>query len=273
MPLDQRLNERHVLVYTTEPLEEDMEISGTPRAMLYLSSTASITFLAVKLCDVAPDGTSALVTKGYLNVTHCESHTTPSPIEPGQVYHLEIELLACAYRFHKEHRLRLSIASADFLNAWPAPDPCTNFIHYSAERPSHLLLPITPPQDPALPAPDLVLAAQPVASAEKLEPPALSITYDLINETQTVTHEVAYRSRWINRGSFTVSARDPASAIARGYSTCGYSYGGQEIEVQAECVTTSDRSAFHHIVTVDITMNGKPYWSKSWATSVARQFA
>lgn len=273
MPLDQRLDEMHALVYTTEPLEEDMEIGGTPRAVLYLSSTAPITFLAVKLCDVAPDGTSALVTKGYLNVTHRESHAIPSLIEPGQVYRLEVELLACAYRFQKGHRLRLSIASADFLNAWPTPDPCTNFIHYSAERPSCLMLPVTPPQDPMLPEPDLIFATPPVAALEKLEPPAFSITHDLINETQTVTYEVAYRPRWTNQGSFTVSARDPACAVARGRSTCGYTYAGQEIEVQAECVTTSDRSAFHHIVTVDITMNGKPYWSKSWAASVARQFA
>lgn len=273
MPLDQRLDEMRSLVYTSEPLEEEMEVTGVPRAVLYFSSTAPIAFLAVKLCDVAPDGTSALVTKGYLNVTHRESHETPSPLEPGQVYRLEVELLACAYRFQKGHRLRLSIAGADFLNAWPTPDSCTNAIHCSAERPSCLVLPIVPLQDPALPEPDLALMAPPAASPEELEPPAFSIAHDLIHETQTATHEVAYRPCWINRGSFTVSAREPAQAIARGNSTCGYTYEGQEIEVQAECVTTSDRSAFHHVVLVEITVNGRRYWSKSWAVSVPRQFA
>jgi putative CocE/NonD family hydrolase len=273
MPLDQRLDEIHSLVYTTEPLEEEVEVTGVPRAVLYLSSTAPITFLAVKLCDVAPDGTSALVTKGYLNVAHRESHATPSPIEPGRVYRLEVELLACAYRFQRGHRLRFSIASADFLNAWPTPDLCTNTLHCSAERPSSIVLPIVPPQDPELPKPDLALAAPSIASPGELEPPALSITRDIIRETQTVTYEVAYRPRWTNRASFTVSAREPALAVARGSSTCGYTYEGQEIEVQAECVTTSDRSAFHHIVLVNITVNGKPYWNKSWAVSVPRRFA
>ncbi len=273
MPLDQRLDAIYSLVYTTDPLDEDIEIIGVPRASLYLSSTAPITFLAVKLCDVAPDGTSALITKGYLNVTHRESHAVPAYIKPGEIYKLDIELMACAYRFNRGHRIRLSIASADFLNAWPTPDLGTNTVYCSAAFPSSIVLPIVPQLDPGLPEPDLVVAAQPVVSLEELESPTFSITYDPIHETQTVSYEVAYRPRWINRATLTVSARDPAQAVARGSSTCGYTYAGQEIEVQAECVTTSDHSAFHHIVQVEITVNGKRYWHNSWAVSVPRLFA
>src|SRR5262249_61459733 len=64
MPDDQRLDEGLSLVYTSGPFGENAaELIGAPVAQLWLSSTAEIAFVSVKLCDVAPDGTSALITK------------------------------------------------------------------------------------------------------------------------------------------------------------------------------------------------------------------
>ena len=80
MPGDQRLDEPFSLLYTTEPLEDGLELLGAPEARLFLSCTAPVAFLSVKLCDVARDGTSVLVTKGVLNLTHRTSHECPEPL-------------------------------------------------------------------------------------------------------------------------------------------------------------------------------------------------
>ncbi len=120
---DQRLDEGLSLVFTGDALgdEPPIELIGAPVARLWLSSTAEVAFVSVKLCDVAPDGTSVLVTKGVLNLTHRDSHERPEPLVPGKVYAVQVPLQAVAYRFRPGHRLRVMVACADFQNAWPTP--------------------------------------------------------------------------------------------------------------------------------------------------------
>ena len=138
MPLDQR-DER--CSFTTAPLPRDVEVTGQPRLELRYHATSPVTQFFVKLCDVAPDGTAALVTKGYLTVKAGKRAT--------------IDLLACAYRFRRGHRIRLSITSGDLLNVWPTPTPSVNTI----DKTSRLILPVIPPQ--AQPAPKLrIMPAQ-----------------------------------------------------------------------------------------------------------------
>jgi hypothetical protein len=272
MPLDQRLDEAQSLTYTTEPLEEDVEVTGLPRAILHFSSTANITLFVVKLCDVAPDGTSALVTKGYLNVAHRESHSNPSYIEPGKVYEIEVELLACAYRFRKGHRIRIDIANADFLNVWPTPEPCTNTIYRSAERLSRIVLPIVPPRIPKLSEPDLVLSPNPPARRENLAPPKFSVSRDIINDTATMAYEMPNGQHHHHAASFTVSRQEPAQATVQATAQFSYDYQGRHIVVGAQCITSSDKKGFHHTAEVEITVNGKQHFNKNWKESVPRKF-
>jgi predicted acyl esterase len=59
-----------------------LTIIGHPRIDLTITSSVPVAFASVKLCDVFPDGTSALVTRGILNLTHRGSHETPEPLVP-----------------------------------------------------------------------------------------------------------------------------------------------------------------------------------------------
>ena len=296
MPLDQRPDEVQCLTYTTAPLKKDTEVIGRPRAVLHFSCTAQVTQFAVKLCDVAPDGTSALVTKGFLNAAHrpdaspavCPTaphapHPSPlplgegrvraclaSPLEPGKPYVVEVELLTCAYRFRKGHRMRVVVAAADLLNVWPTPQACVNTIYRGTQRPSHIVLPIVPPQEPALPEPDLKPSPQPAPRREDLEPPGLVVSRDLIADTATVQWSVRYGPRWSNEASFTVSARDPARASMTATASRGAQYGGKDVVVEARCVTASDAEAFRHTVELNITVDGRPHFRKDWSVSVPR---
>jgi hypothetical protein len=95
-----------------------------------VSASAPAASLSVKLCDVFPDGTSALVSRGTLDLAFRESlHGTPSPLVPGEVYDVEVVLDACAYAWAPGQRLRLSVAGADWPNTVAPPAPVTLTVH------------------------------------------------------------------------------------------------------------------------------------------------
>ena len=90
-PDDQRSDDAWSLVYDWE-LDEELEILGHPRLAVRVGSSAPVAFLSAKLCDVFPDGTSALVARGFLNLAQRRSRTDPEPMRPGVVEAVEVEL-------------------------------------------------------------------------------------------------------------------------------------------------------------------------------------
>jgi uncharacterized protein len=106
-------------------LEEELEILGHPRLVVRVGASAPVAFLSAKLCDVLPDGTSTLVARGLLNLTRRRSLTEPEPMRPGVVEEVELELDATSWVFPAGHRLRLSLAGADWPNLVPPPAPVT----------------------------------------------------------------------------------------------------------------------------------------------------
>src|SRR5207248_1942637 len=98
LPEDQRADDAYSLTFVTEPFPDRMylgrsrniNILGVPMVVLYVSSTASVATFVAKLSDVAPDGTSALITDGSLNLTRRNSLTAPEP--QGKVNKLAIRL-------------------------------------------------------------------------------------------------------------------------------------------------------------------------------------
>ena len=88
-----------------------------------------VALVSAKLCDVFPDGTSALVSRGTLNLTHRASHIDPEPVVPGDEYDVTIELDACAHRFSPDQQLRISVAGADWPNTMSPPAPVALTVH------------------------------------------------------------------------------------------------------------------------------------------------
>jgi uncharacterized protein len=102
-------------VYDWE-LAEELEILGHPRLAVRVGSSAPVALLSAKLCDVFPDGISALVARGFLNLAQRRSGTDPEPMPPGVVEAVELELDATSWVFPAGHRLRLSLAGTDWPN-------------------------------------------------------------------------------------------------------------------------------------------------------------
>src|SRR5262249_1460507 len=104
---------------------------------------------------------------------------------------------------------------------------------------------------------------------DQIPTPEYTVTRDLIRNALTV--QIRTQSGiGINWSSYTVSVNRPAEAVVHS----GYEYplerAGASVRVRSTCVTRSDEQALHHLTTVEITLNGRPYWHKSWSVSVSR---
>jgi hypothetical protein len=146
-----------VLVFTTPPLEEDMEVTGPVTLDLYAKTSAADTDFTGKLVDVSPDGTAINLTEGILRAKFRESTTAaPKPITPGQVLEYKIDLWSTSNVFLKGHRIRLEVSSSNFprfdrnLNTGKDASTdnkfvkATNTILHDAAHPSALILPVVP---------------------------------------------------------------------------------------------------------------------------------
>ncbi len=143
---DQRKDEDggRTLTYTTDPLEQDLEVTGPISVELYASSTAGDADWVVLLADVYPDGTSLLRTDGLLKASHRDGHEAPTPLTPGQVYKLTIEVWSISQVFRRGHRIRLDVANSSFPKLEPNPLPAVNTVHHDAEHQSCVILPVIP---------------------------------------------------------------------------------------------------------------------------------
>ena len=157
-PRDQREVEKRgdVLVYSTAPLTQDLEVTGQVKLVLYAKSSAVDTDFTGKLIDVAPDGFAQNLTEGILRARYRSSMSKPEMIVPGQVYKYEIDLWSTSNVFLKGHVIRLEVSSSNFprfdrnLNTGKsaavsaAMVKATNTILHDAEHGSYLVLPVVP---------------------------------------------------------------------------------------------------------------------------------
>ncbi|HZO81278.1 MAG TPA: CocE/NonD family hydrolase [Candidatus Binataceae bacterium] len=103
-----------VLVYSTEPLAEDLEVIGPVSLTLYASSSAPDTDFTAKLVDVGPCGFARNLTDGIIRARVRESQSEPKLMVPGKVYEFKIDMWATANVFKAGHRVRLEVSSSNF---------------------------------------------------------------------------------------------------------------------------------------------------------------
>jgi uncharacterized protein len=161
-----------VLTFTTPALEEDLEIAGPIKVVLFAASTATDTDFFVKLSDQAPptdadrardwNPPAEVVSRGWLRASHraldaerstemepYHTHAAPEPLEPGRVYRFDISIEPMAYRFAAGHRIRLEIVNGDspvteaLWTHFYRPDKIgADTIYHDAAYASRLVLPV-----------------------------------------------------------------------------------------------------------------------------------
>ncbi|GAA4818918.1 CocE/NonD family hydrolase [Sphingosinicella ginsenosidimutans] len=162
-----------VLVYTGQPLAEDVEVTGPVRANIYISSDVVDTDVVVRLMDVYPDGRSLNIAEGIARAKYRNSMSDPELMQPGQVYRIPVDLFPTSNYFRAGHRFRVEVTSSDFpvfgrnLNTANSDSGTETAIahtrvHHDRRYTSEIILPIVPrgasePFDP----PMQTAAAQP----------------------------------------------------------------------------------------------------------------
>ena len=139
----------------------------------------------MRLCAVAPDGASLLVTRGLLNLTHRDSHEHVAPLEPGRRYDVRVRLDAIAHAVPAGHALRLAVSTVYWPWAWPSPEPVTLTLHGGRAPPARPRAPRDDPQ-PAFGAPEQADAL----AVETIEPGRTNRTQTF--DLATGTHEIRF---------------------------------------------------------------------------------
>ena len=124
---DQRLADAHSLFWTSDALQDDINILGNPQLECLLSADKDQASVAVRLVHVFPDGKSTLITFGVLNLTHREGHGAEDvkALIPDEKYRVKVELRAISYVVPRGHRIRLSVSPAYFPMIWPSRENVT----------------------------------------------------------------------------------------------------------------------------------------------------
>ena len=145
-----------VLVYTSEPLTEDTEVTGTIRSTLFISSDAKDTDFTIKLVDVHPDGTAYNIDDTIQRARFRDGYDKEVFMTPGEVYEITMSPLSTSYEFKAGHSIRLEVSSSKFpqymrnLNTGGNNVDETeavvahNVVHHSTEFSSRITLPVIP---------------------------------------------------------------------------------------------------------------------------------
>jgi putative CocE/NonD family hydrolase len=145
-----------VLVYTTAPLERDVEVTGAVRLVLHAASSAPDTDWTAKLVDVHPDGPALGVTDGILRARYRDGLDRERLLEPGRPERFVVEVGSTSMLFRRGHRIRVEVSSSNFPRFDRNPNtggdnaratasdlrPAHQRVFHDPARPSQLELPI-----------------------------------------------------------------------------------------------------------------------------------
>jgi hypothetical protein len=278
-PSDQRADDAWSRGYDW-PVDAPFEILGNPMLRVRATASTPVAFLSAKLCDVFPDGTSALVTRGMLNLTHRNSSVDPEPLVPGEPVTVDIELEATSWVFEPGHRVRLSLAGTDWPNAWPPPEPV--MLHVDRET-IELALPELPPLSPPSGTPRFTApgAESWHGGGDTSEPqPAMvwRIAHDVLERLTraTVSHGSRYESELgahvseQYEGEVTVSTVDPGDATATATARFELAWPDATCAAESRLHFRSDARTYHVEVELDVDDGGTEFARRHWSRDFPR---
>ncbi|CAM5575396.1 CocE/NonD family hydrolase [Streptomyces purpurascens] len=198
LPPDQREEDGRSVCFDSAPLDRRVEILGRPRVRLRLGSDTPRAHVIARVCDVAPDGSSTLVTRGVLNLLSRKGREHAAEWTPGTYEDVEFELNGIGYAFPPGHRVRVAVSDAYWPWVWPHGE--RGALHV-VPADSALLLPVREAADEVS-----------VRFEEPEQAVPMPVTYDTPPDPRPerlVTHDVA-------KGEWTLEV-DPGYGGSRTY--------------------------------------------------------
>jgi uncharacterized protein len=274
LPADQQRDDELSLTFTTQPLERRLEILGSPALVVALSSDSPTATLAVRLCDVAPDGTSTLVTRGLLNLAHRAGSAEPQPLEPGRRETVRVMLEAAGYVLLPGHRLRVALSPTYWPWVWPSPGHVTLTVFTGESR---LELPLRSTEDESDPP---SLDPAPETSGSNHCECRRTVSLDAgTGRSEVVVHRErgkrGVREDGVEVGGsqvdrFSILAGDPLSAAVECDRTLTMASGPWSARVQTRSTMTADRGRFRLVNLVEAFENGRLIYSRERSAFVPR---
>jgi predicted acyl esterase len=279
LPGDQRPDDAFSLAFDLEPQADPLELLGFPGVVLELASDRPAALVCVRLCDVAPDGSSALVARGLLNLTHRESHEAPSPLEPGRRYEVRVPLDFTGQAVPAGHRLRVAVSPTYWPWAWPSPEPVTLTIFEAAlELPVRVPRPedaeLAPFGDPEH-APPLEVEA--VAS----RPAGRYLSRDLGTGLveQVFDWDLGGAQRFVlidllsedsSHTVYSILEGDPLSARVEFRASTGMARGDWRARAEVESTMSADSESFYVTTALSAFEGGARVFTRTWDFSFPR---
>ena len=280
---DQRADDANSLCFDSAPLAKLIDILGEARIEIEIASDQPQALLAVRLCDVAPDGSSLRVSYGLLNLSHRRGPAVPEPLVPGRFERVEIRLCAAATRFAAGHRIRIALSNAYWPIAWPSPVANTVTVRCGS---GHLVLPVRPPRDddaslPAFGEPEAAAALALVETRpRRTDRPLDRIVsdpdrgrVDLLRERdrgawRTIDTDVDYDTRGLLR--FSMHPEDPGSAEQDIALTTTMGRPGWRVRTEVHTRIACTADAFIVKASLQAFEGDDEVFSRNWDESIAR---
>ena len=256
LPSDQRSEDAWSLSFDGEALDEEVELLGRPRVRLRIAADRPRAFVAVRLCDVHPDGASTLITRGLLNLCHRDGHDAPAELVPGRLEDVVLDLKAISYVVPPGHRLRLAISTSYWPWAWPSPERAT--ISVACDAGSSVALPVrragaSRDDLPPFGAPEISEPLEFEWLAER--EPLWEISHDVVTNEHTMVmaralagskrypNGIEYRD--LDPVRFSIHEDDPLSAVVEASRTIQIGRGDWQTRVEVKARMWCDAADFH----------------------------
>ncbi len=283
LPADQRLENSKAVVFTSEPIKEDVDYFGEPVFHARLSADQDNAMVVVRLMDKAPTGESTLISWGMLNLNHYKSHEHPEALVPGDLYDVKVKLDSLGQKLTKGHRLEVAIAPTYWTKAWPSPKPVNLTLHTGAS--TYLDLPVRHPseRDEDVRIFDIAETA-PIIEREVLrqEERSLNIVHAPIDSTWQVIDYSDEGSRKlsgngvehgsINKNVYTIKENDPLSATAECFWELTVGRDTWQTKVETYSKMSSDADNFYLTHTIKAFENDQEVASNKWENTIPRDF-
>ena len=250
MPGDQRADDARSACFDLA-LTSSIDIVGAPTVKLTLFADRPAAMVAVRLCDVHPDGSSTRITYGVFNLCHRDGHETPKAINPTLPMNVAFKLDDIAYQIPAGHTLRVAVSSSYWPLVWPSPEPVTlNILTGSIDLPERASGHGDEVSfaEPEAARPWNTQTIRPSSNSRKVERDDKTGTVSLVivddfGEIRDADHGLinggVARERW------TIHPGDPLSARGVTHWTAIHARDGWSLRTETFSAMRSDATTFH----------------------------
>ncbi len=285
IPVDQRRDDARSVTFDSAPVAERFELLGQPIVTLRLSADRPRAFVAARLCDVAPDGASTIITRGFLNLCHPDDHEHARDVPVGEPIDVRIEMKSVAYAVPAGHTVRLALSTSYWPWLWPSPAPVALTVHTGGA--STLELPVRTPHAlddtlPPLGPPEIA----PRLAVEILDParPRHEVTEDVVAGTTTFVMSRRFAgARRFPSGleyrdddpiTFTITGEDPLSMTVECRRRIQVSRGEEwSTRIEVLATMTSDATDYHVSTVCEAFEGDELVHTRTSSASIARDFS